>query len=168
MRCLWKMFTSFGFLSSYLTTPRTTRPRRCWSDCYKDETNQNIGTLWQGNEDTELTLTREGSYIRSSDDNVEEINIFDGQFNRITFEQVYTKTFKCTYQLQLYPFDTQVYAAKVVYILWSGSGVHGEPNRQDAGDLGDGDHTAHPHHGIRDSAHAIPHHQLDAWIQERQ
>ena len=22
--------------------------------------------------------------------------------------QVYTKTFKCTYQLQLYPFDTQV------------------------------------------------------------
>ena len=30
-------------------------------------------------------------------------------FNRITFEQVYTKTFKCTYQLQLYPFDTQVY-----------------------------------------------------------
>ena len=24
------------------------------------------------------------------------------------FAQVYTKTFKCTYQLQLYPFDTQV------------------------------------------------------------
>ena len=38
----------------------------------------------------------------------QEINIFEGQFNRITFEQVYTKTFKCTYQLQLYPFDTQV------------------------------------------------------------
>ena len=37
----------------------------------------------------------------------QEINIFEGQFNRITFEQVYTKTFKCTYQLQLYPFDTQ-------------------------------------------------------------
>ena len=39
----------------------------------------------------------------------QEINIFEGQFNRITFEQVYTKTFKCTYQLQLYPFDTQVH-----------------------------------------------------------
>ena len=39
---------------------------------------------------------------------MEEINIFEGEFNRITFEQVYTKTFKCTYQLQLYPFDTQV------------------------------------------------------------
>lgn len=54
---------------------------------------------------------------------VDEINIFDGQQNRITFEQVlevlifltypptkvYTKTFKCTYQLQMYPFDTQVH-----------------------------------------------------------
>ena len=38
----------------------------------------------------------------------QEINIFEGRFNRITFEQVYTKTFKCEYQLQLYPFDTQV------------------------------------------------------------
>ena len=73
------------------------------------------GSVWlllvpsaQGTEDTELTLTREGDYIGSTDDNVEEINIFEGQFNRITFEQVYTKTFKCTYQLQLYPFDTQV------------------------------------------------------------
>ena len=65
-------------------------------------------TSTQGTEDTELTLTREGDYIGSTDDNVEEINIFEGQFNRITFEQVYTKTFKCTYQLQLYPFDTQV------------------------------------------------------------
>ena len=62
----------------------------------------------QGTEDTELTLTREGDFIGSEDDNVEEINIFEGEFNRITFEQVYTKTFKCTYQLQLYPFDTQV------------------------------------------------------------
>ena len=62
----------------------------------------------QGTEDTELTLTREGDFIGSTDDNVEEINIFDGMFNRITFEQVYTKTFKCTYQLHLYPFDRQV------------------------------------------------------------
>ena len=52
--------------------------------------------------------------IVSTDDNVEEINIFEGQFNRITFEQVYTKTFKCTYQLQLYPFDTQVSALEKV------------------------------------------------------
>ena len=60
-----------------------------------------------------MTLTREGDYIGSPDDIVEEINIFEGRFNRITFEQVYTKTFKCTYQLQLYPFDTQVRKSKV-------------------------------------------------------
>ena len=44
----------------------------------------------QGTEDTELTLTREGDFVGSEDDNVEEINIFEGQFNRITFEQVRT------------------------------------------------------------------------------
>ena len=42
----------------------------------------------QGTEDTELTLTREGDFVGSQDDNVEEIKFFDGQFNRITFEQV--------------------------------------------------------------------------------
>ena len=63
---------------------------------------------YQGTRDTELTLTREGDFVRSSDQNVEEINIFDGKLNRISFEQVYAKIFKCTYQLQLYPFDTQV------------------------------------------------------------
>ena len=35
-----------------------------------------------------MTLTREGLFVGSEDDNVEEINIFDGQDNRITFEQV--------------------------------------------------------------------------------
>ena len=67
-------------------------------------------TKLQGTEDTELTLTREGDYIGSPASNVEEINIFEGQYNRITFAQVYSKVFKCTYQLQLYPFDTQVKA----------------------------------------------------------
>ena len=99
-----------------------------------------------------MTLTREGEFVGSEDDNVEEINIFDGQDNRITFEQVatkwqptfvfferqvYTKTFKCTYQLQLYPFDTQVRHyyqinnddntdARIV------QGVHSQPDRAKA------------------------------------
>ena len=51
-----------------------------------DNTEKNEAT--KGTEDTELTLTREGDFIGSEDDNVEEINIFEGQFNRITFEQV--------------------------------------------------------------------------------
>ena len=44
--------------------------------------------LLQGTEDTELTLTREGGFVGSEDDNVEEIKFFEGRFNRITFEQV--------------------------------------------------------------------------------
>ena len=43
-----------------------------------------------------------------------------------------------------------------------GPGVHGEPDREEPGDVGDGDHPAHHHHGIRDSAHSISDHQL--WI----
>ena len=112
MRSLSRMFIGFGFLSSSLTTLRRMRQQRflylqIWPFplefplCLKS-------ALIQGTEDTELTLTREGDFIGSEDENVEEINIFEGEFNRITFEQVYTKTFKCTYQLQLYPFDTQV------------------------------------------------------------
>ena len=98
-----KTCTDCGYPSLSLTTQRRMMRQRCIpSSSYPPSA--------QGTEDTELTLTREGDYIGSTDDNVEEINIFEGQFNRITFEQVYTKTFKCTYQLQLYPFDTQVKA----------------------------------------------------------
>ena len=32
------------------------------------------------------------------------------------FSQIYTKTFKCTYQLQMYPFDTQVIQRKILSI----------------------------------------------------
>ena len=58
--------------------------------------------------EAEVTVTREGDISQSDDTVVEEINIFSGEDNRITFERVYTKTFRCEYQLQLYPFDTQV------------------------------------------------------------
>ena len=60
-----------------------------------------------GEEETEVTVTREGSFTESSDDVNEEINIFEGSQNRVTFQQLYSKEFKCEYQLQLYPFDTQ-------------------------------------------------------------
>ena len=57
--------------------------------------------------EAEITLTREGNFTRSDDSIIEEINIFNGIENKIIFEKVYTKTFRCEYQLQLYPFDTQ-------------------------------------------------------------
>ena len=62
----------------------------------------------KGEEDTELTITREGDFVRSSPEVVEEIDIFTGIENTLTFQQVFAKTFQCKYQLQLYPFDTQV------------------------------------------------------------
>ena len=62
----------------------------------------------KGGDETEVTITREGNYTESSLRVMEEINIFEGDENRITFQQVYSKEFKCVYQLQLYPFDTQV------------------------------------------------------------
>ena len=48
-----------------------------------------------------------------------QVNIFDGASNRITFEQVYSKKFKCEYMLDLYPFDTQVadFSVNIVYVL---------------------------------------------------
>jgi hypothetical protein len=64
----------------------------------------------EGTKDSELTLTREGDFVRSGLEEANEINIFDGSYNRITFEQIYSKKFKCVYRLQMYPFDTQVNA----------------------------------------------------------
>ena len=62
----------------------------------------------KGGDETEVTITREGDFAETSVHNLEEINIFEGVDNRITFQQVYDKELKCVYQLQLYPFDTQV------------------------------------------------------------
>ena len=96
----------------------------------------------------------------SEDDNVEEINIFEGKDNRITFEQVYTKTFKCTYQLQLYPFDTQVKDARIKEEENTHLGLHRQPDSQEAGDGGHGHHPAHPYDGVRDRSHPVPHNKL--------
>ena len=68
----------------------------------------------KGDDESEMTITREGSFTESGLDVMEEINIFEGAENRITFQQVYSKTLKCVYQLQLYPFDTQVRVWKYV------------------------------------------------------
>ena len=62
----------------------------------------------KGDDDSEITITREGNFTESQDDFMDEINIFAGRENKITFQQVYSKTFLCQYELQLYPFDTQV------------------------------------------------------------
>ena len=106
----WKTSIECGFPSSSLTILRRMKPQRstvvffvwwflegCPSSIWwfiQDRKCLKIflilHCIFQGTEDTELTLTREGDFVGSDDDNVEEINIFDGQDNRITFEQVCT------------------------------------------------------------------------------
>ena len=54
-----------------------------------------------------ITISREGALESSDETVVDEINIFKGSENKITFDKIFTKNVKCIYQLQLYPFDTQ-------------------------------------------------------------
>ena len=62
----------------------------------------------KGNEESEISVIREGDFSESTLDITEERNIFVGKENRMSFRQMYSKQFRCLFQLQLYPFDTQV------------------------------------------------------------
>ena len=62
----------------------------------------------EGDKESEMYISREGDFKESSLDIVDEINIFEGSENQILFKHLYSKEFRCLYQLQLYPFDTQV------------------------------------------------------------
>ena len=55
-----------------------------------------------------MTVTREGAFIRSALEVVDETEIYTGSENRLTMNQTYTREFQCIYQLQRYPFDSQV------------------------------------------------------------
>ena len=55
-----------------------------------------------------VTVTREGNFIRSGIDEVDEAEIFEGAENRLSMNQTFTWEFQCKYKLQRYPFDTQV------------------------------------------------------------
>ena len=65
-----------------------------------------LGESWEWT--TTVTVTREGNFTRSSDEEVDEAEIFEGAENRLTMNQTYTWEFQCKYELQRYPFDTQV------------------------------------------------------------
>ena len=65
-----------------------------------------LGVEWEWK--TRVMITREGNFIRSGADKVDEAEIFDGADNNLTMFQTYTHEFQCQYQLQAYPFDTQV------------------------------------------------------------
>ena len=65
-----------------------------------------LGENWEWA--TDVTVTREGNFTRSGIEEVDEAEIFKGAENRLTMYQTYTWEFQCKYELQRYPFDTQV------------------------------------------------------------
>jgi hypothetical protein len=62
--------------------------------------------MWEW--DTPISVIREGSFTRSGLEVVDETEIFNGGENTLSMQQVYTWQFQCKYNLQDYPFDTQV------------------------------------------------------------
>ena len=56
---------------------------------------------------TTVVISKEGMFTRGGEDTLDEVEIFDGQENRLSMYQTYTKSFQCQYRLQRYPFDIQ-------------------------------------------------------------
>ena len=65
-----------------------------------------LGENWEWS--TFINVKREGNFTRSDYEVLDEINLFKGDENSLTMTQSYTHDFQCVYQLQRYPFDTQV------------------------------------------------------------
>ena len=69
----------------------------------KDTTRLGMQNEWS----TSVKVRREGNLTRGGLELVDEVELFQGDQNPIVMTQVYTKTFQCQYDFQLYPFDTQ-------------------------------------------------------------
>ena len=73
-----------------------------------DNTDNNEAVVISEAIQTVMAISREGNFNRSRMDVPDEIEIFSGQDNKISMNQTYSKTFKCTYLIHWFPFDTQV------------------------------------------------------------
>ena len=65
-----------------------------------------LGVEWEWS--TDVLVKREGQFERSGNEVLDEIEIFKGEENSLSMVQSYTHEFQCVYQLENYPFDTQV------------------------------------------------------------
>ena len=65
-----------------------------------------LGMQWEWT--TDVWVKREGDFVRSEPTVLDEIEIFEGEENSLVMTQSYTHQFQCVYQLERYPFDTQV------------------------------------------------------------
>ena len=82
-----------------------------------------LGATWEWN--TAVSVKREGSHDscesnpscgRSGLEELDEIEMFEGGGNTIEMLQVYTWQFQCKYDLQYYPFDTQVTCGSTLWL----------------------------------------------------
>ena len=71
----------------------------------KDSTR--LGETWEWT--TSVVVRREGNFVRSGLDKVDETEIFKGSENSLLMRQAYTRDFQCAFEPSRYPFDTQVY-----------------------------------------------------------
>ena len=69
-----------------------------------------LGMEWEWT--TNVQVKREGRFERSGYDEMEEIELFKGAENSLVMKQTYTHKFQCVFQLEKYPFDTQVFNHK--------------------------------------------------------
>ena len=65
-----------------------------------------LGVEWEWS--TDVNVKREGNFTRSGYEVLDETYLFKGDENSLIMTQSYTHDFQCVYQLQKYPFDTQV------------------------------------------------------------
>ena len=63
---------------------------------------------WVDEWSTDVNVKREGNFTKSGYEVLDETHFFKGQENSLIMTQSYTHEFQCVYQLERYPFDTQV------------------------------------------------------------
>ena len=78
------------------------------------------------------------------------------------FEQIYTKEFKCVYELHLYPFDTQVAEVSLQLMCYITADLLRGSDCEEVGDQGDGDLAQQAEHGVPDCPHPVHHQELDS------
>ena len=63
---------------------------------------------WVDEWSTDVNIKREGIPTRNGYEMLDEAYVFKGEENSVVMTQSYTHEFQCVYQLEIYPFDTQV------------------------------------------------------------
>ena len=77
-----------------------------------------LGEYGNGEWVTRVAVVKEGNFTRSTTDEVDEAEIFEGAENTLMMTQTYTLQFQCKYNLKKYPFDTQVKHCKDCHLFF--------------------------------------------------